>query len=181
MNQSKISVRYAKALFQLSVEKDKLEDVRRDVLLICKALDDYEQLRKYIDSPVVKPSQKNNLLNDVFSGTITKLSLQFLGLLVKNKREKHLRDIARQFLLVYGSFKGIKLATITTAVLLDDSIRVKLYHLLSSVYNTEIDLQTQIKPSILGGFVLKVGDQQYDASIANGLSKIKATLLNESV
>jgi F-type H+-transporting ATPase subunit delta len=181
MNQSKISVRYAKALFQLAIEKNILEDVRKDILLISQSLKEYEQFRLYLKSPVVKPSQKFNLMKEIFTNSVTETSLNFLGLLVQNKRENHLEDISRQFLNVYSKFKGIKAALITTAVLLDESIREKLYKLLSSTYKTEIDLVAQQDASILGGFILRVGDQQYDASIANGLKRMKTALLNESI
>jgi F-type H+-transporting ATPase subunit delta len=181
MNQSKISVRYAKALFQLAIEKNILEDVRKDILLISQSLKEYEQFRLYLKSPVVKPSQKYNLMKEIFTDSVTETSLNFLGLLVQNKRENHLEDISRQFLNVYSKFKGIRSALITTAVLLDESIREKLYKLLSSTYKTEIDLVAQQDASILGGFILRVGDQQYDASIANGLKRMKTALLNESI
>jgi len=181
MNQSKISVRYAKALFQLAIEKNMLEDVRKDVVLIFQSLKEYEQFRLYLKSPVVKPSQKFNLMKEIFKNSVTEISLNFLGLLIQNKRENHLEDISRQFLDVYSKYKGIKSALITTAVPLDESIRLKLYQLLTSVYKTEIDLVTHQDSSILGGFILKIGDEQYDASIANGLRRMKTSLLNESV
>jgi F-type H+-transporting ATPase subunit delta len=181
MNQSKISVRYAKALFQLAIEKNTLEDVCDDVLLISQSLKEYDQFRLYLKSPVVKPSQKFNLMKEIFKNSITEISLNFLGLLVRNKRENHLADISRQFLDVYSKYKGIKSALITTAVPLEDSIRQKLYTLLSAEYKTEIDLVAQQDSSILGGFILKIGDQQYDASVANGLRRLKTALLNESV
>ncbi len=181
MNQSKISVRYAKALFQLALEKDQLEEVRKDILLVSQSLKEYEQFRLYLKSPVVKSSQKYNLIKDIFKNSVTETCLNFLGLLVQNKRENHLEDISRQFLDLYSKYKGIKPALITTAVPLDDSIRQNLYQLLSSVYKTEIDLITHQDASILGGFILKIGDQQYDASVANGLRRMKTALLNESV
>lgn len=181
MNQSKISVRYAKALFQLAIEKNILEEVRKDVLLISQSLKEYEQFRLYLKSPVVKPSQKYNLMKEIFSNSVNETSLNFLGLLVQNKRENHLGDISRQFLDVYSKYKGVKSALITTAVSLDESIREKLYKLLSSTYKTEIDLLSHQDESILGGFILRVGDQQYDASIANGLKRMKTALLNESI
>lgn len=181
MNQSKISVRYAKALFQLALEKNQLEEVRKDILLVSQSLKEYEQFRLFLKSPVVKPSQKHNLMTDLFKNSVTEISLNFLGLLVQNKRENHLEDISRQFLDVYSKYKGIKSALITTAVPLDESIRQNLYQQLSSVYKAEIDLVTHQDASILGGFILKIGDQQYDASIANGLRRMKTALLNESV
>ncbi len=179
MNQSKIAVRYAKALFQLALEKNKLDLVNNDVVMINQALKDFGQFGLYLKSPVVKPSQKLALIREAFTGNIQDISLSFLGLLVQNKRENHLEDIIRRFFDVFRDYKGIKAALITTAVPLNDHVKKKFHALLSSIYKTSIELQAAQDASIIGGFVLKVGDQQYDASVATGLKRIKTALLTE--
>jgi len=181
MNQSKISVRYAKALFQLGLEKNKLDAVFSDVELVNRALKDYNQFSLYLKSPVVKPSQKLSLIRDAFTGNVQDITLNFLGLLIQNKREGHLEDIIRRFFDVYREHKGIKSAVITTAVPLSDQVKEKFHALLASIYKTGIDLQVSQDTTIIGGFVLKVDDQQYDASVATGLKRMKTALLTESL
>lgn len=181
MNQSKISVRYAKALFQLALEKNKLDVVHSDVAMINQALKDFSQFSLYLKSPVVKPSQKLALLQNAFKGNISDISLNFLSLLVQNKRENHLEDIIRRFFDVFREFKGIKAAIITTAVPINDQIKEKFHSLLSSIYKTGIELGATQNPSIIGGFVLKIGDQQFDASVATGLKRMKTTLLTDNL
>ena len=181
MNQSKISVRYAKALFELALEKNKLDVVYSDITLVSQSLKDFVQFGLYLKSPVVKPSQKLALIKQAFTGNINDISLSFLGLLVQNKRENHLEDIIRRFFDVFREYKGIKSAVITTAAPLNDQMKEKFFALLSSIYKTGIELQVNSNPSIIGGFVLKVGDQQYDASVATGLKRMKTTLLTENL
>ena len=181
MNQSKISVRYAKALFDLALEKNKLDAVYNDVLLISQSLRDFEQFGQYLVSPIVKPSQKKALVNKAFTGNINEISLSFLGLLIENKRESHLGDMIRRFFDVFRTYKGIKSAIITTAVPLNDQMKEKFHALLSSIYKTGIELQVHQDSRIIGGFVLKVGDQQYDASVATGLKQMKTALLTENL
>ena len=181
MNQSKIAVRYAKALFQLALEKNKLDAVYADVAMVSQALKDFSQFSLYLKSPVVKPSQKLALIRKAFTGNIDGISLSFLALLVQNKRENHLEDIIRRFFDVFREYKGIKSALITTAVPLNEQVKEKFHALLSSIYKTGIELQAAQDASIIGGFVLKVGDQQYDASVATGLKRIKTALLTESL
>jgi ATP synthase, F1 delta subunit len=181
MNLSKISVRYAKALFSLALEKNKLEDVYADVLVVNQALKDYVQFSQYLKSPVVKPSQKQTLINQTFKDSICDISLNFLGLLVQNKREGHLEDIIRRFFDVYRQHKGIKTALITTAVPLSDDVKTKLHTLLSSMYKTGIEMEAIQNAAIIGGFVLKIGDKQYDASVATGLKRMKTALLTENL
>jgi F-type H+-transporting ATPase subunit delta len=181
MNQSKISVRYAKALFELALEKDKLDIVHTDISLINQVLKDYPQFGAYLKSPVVRPSQKLASTREAFSGNIADITLNFVLLLIGNKREAHLEDIIRRFFDVYREYKGIKSVTIITAVPLSSALRDKFHGLLSSIYKKGIELQEQHDPAVIGGFVLKVGDQQYDASVANGLKKMKTVLLTESI
>jgi len=181
MNQSKISVRYAKALFDLALEKNKLDAVYNDVLLVHQTLKDFGQFGQYLKSPIVKPSQKKSLIDKAFSSNISDISLNFLGVLILNKREGHLEDIIRRFFEVFRSYKGIKSAVITTAVPITDQVKEKFHALLSSIYKTGIDLQAHYDSRIIGGFVLKVGDQQYDASVATGLKQMKTALLTENL
>lgn len=181
MNQSKIAVRYAKALFQLALEKNTLDAVYNDVVMVNQALKDFGQFGLYLKSPVVKPSQKLTLIKEAFTGHISEISLSFLGLLVHNKRENHLEDIIRRFFDVFRDYKGIKSAVITTAVPLNDQMKEKFHALLSSIYKTGIELEATENASIVGGFVLKVGDQQYDASVATGLKRMKTALLTENL
>lgn len=181
MNQSKISVRYAKALFQLALEKNQLDEVYADIKMVDQALKDFAQFGAYLKSPVVKPSQKLALIKKAFEGNISNISLGFLGLIVENKRENQLEDVIRRFFDVVREHKGIKSAVITTASPLNDQMKEKFLALLSSIYKTGIDLTVMQNPALIGGFILKVEDQQYDASVATGLNRIKTTLLTENL
>jgi F-type H+-transporting ATPase subunit delta len=178
MNQSKIAVRYAKALFLLAQEKEILENVRADIEMVIKAIRDSDQFRAYLKSPVVKSVQKFKLITEAFGGSINEVTLNFLGIVIRNKREDHLEDIARRFNDVYRNYKGIKSVSITTAISLNEQLKQNLNTLLASVYKADIELELYKEPSILGGFVLKVGDQQYDASVSTGLKKMRKTLLS---
>lgn len=180
MIESTISVRYAKALFMLALEKDIVEAVHTDIELIRQALGETGQLEMYLKSPVVKPSEKRTFISDAFGGQLNAISLNFINLLITNKREAYIDGIIHRFLEVYREYKGVKSALITIAVPLDETVRVKLNDLLSKVYKTGINLEIQQNPSIIGGFVLKVGDHQYDASIASGLKRMSNTLFSTS-
>lgn len=181
MNQSKIAVRYAKALFELALEKGKLENVFSDITLLGQVLKENQTFDEFLKSPVVRPSQKLSAIKSAFSENISDISLNFISLLIENKREAQLDDIVRRFFDVYREHKGIKYATVVSAVPLSPQLKEKFHTLLSSVYKKGIELQEQQNPAILGGFVLKIDDQQYDASVATGLRKMKTALLSENV
>ena len=84
----------------------------------------------------------------------------------------------RRFIDVYRDHKGIKSADVVTAMPLEEEVKQKLQILLSSVYKTNIELHVREDSSIIGGFVLKVADQQYDASIASSLKRMKTALIS---
>lgn len=180
MNESAIAVRYAKALFLLALEKDILEQVWEDMNLVQQALNENNRFELYLDSPVIKPSQKRELIKQVFKIQIHEISFNFLDVLIQNKRESYLQAIFRRFQSDYRDYKGIKTAVITTAVILDKSISDKIQKLISNSFQTEVDLKVNLNSDIIGGFVLRVGDQQYDASIATSLKRMRRSLLSGS-
>lgn len=177
MDLSKISVRYAKAVYLLSVEKGLLDQVKNDIVFIWDIIRANQDFKNVIESPVIKPSQKIKAVNAILKGSILDLTLNFMNILIKNKREQNLDGICRRFLDIYAKEKGIKTALITTAVSLDDAVSRRISEILAQEFKAKIVIELQQKPEILGGYILKVDDQQYDASVASSLRKIKQSLL----
>ncbi|MDP4188330.1 MAG: ATP synthase F1 subunit delta [Bacteroidota bacterium] len=179
MNQSKIVVRYSKALFILSKEKNILDTISKDMLLIYKICNSVSEFMRMIESPIAKPSQKRKTLNAIFKSSINELTMKFLDLLVENKREAFIRDIARYFIDLYRSDKGIKAAVLTTASEIDSETRDKVSELIKRSFNTkEVELDTNVNKDLIGGFILKVDDRQFDASISNHLKEVKRKLID---
>jgi len=179
MNDSKISVRYAKALFELANENDEIETIRQDVEIIESTvkLQDFNLL---IENPVVRTSQKQKIFNELFKDAVSKNCLDFIKLIVKNKREKYLAAIVRNFLELYRNKQGIKKAVITSAVEIDRQTLEKVKTLLQSELKAKIEFKHEIKKEIIGGFILKVDDKQIDSSLATMLSSLKRELTEVS-
>jgi F-type H+-transporting ATPase subunit delta len=179
MNDSKISVRYAKALFQAAEEAKVLPQVMQDVDLFMKIYD-LNDFRAVIESPIVKTSDKKKVTEMLFTGKISVLTTSFIDLLLTNKRESHLPNIARNFKSFYKKNQGILTAEIVVSEPIDKDQSEKFKNLLKKTFNSEIELEQSVKPSILGGFILRVEDEQFDASVASGLAKIKKQLLEST-
>lgn len=177
MDLSKISVRYAKAIFLLGKEKNLLDNIKNDILLISGILSNNPDFQNVIESPVIKPSLKIKAVNGVLKGKIQELTLSFLNILIKNKREKNLEGVCRRFLDIYSREKGIKTAIITTAVAIDEKVSKEISLMLAQQFKAQMEIEHKNNPDILGGYILKVGDQQYDASVASSLRKMKQALL----
>jgi len=179
MNDSKISVRYAKALFQAANEAKVLPQVMQDMDLIMKVYT-LADFRAVLDSPIVKTSDKKQVTQKLFSGKLSELSMSFINLMLSNKRESYLPHIARNFKTLFKKNQGILSAEIVVSKPIDKAQAEKFRLLLKDVFESDIELEESIKPEILGGFILRVEDEQFDASVASGLAKIKKQLLEST-
>lgn len=180
MNDNKIAVRYAKAFFEVGQEKFKLSDLREDIEIIAKA-SQQKEIQLLLESPVVKTKQKKELFTEIFKESIQQISLNFLLMVIENKRENYIPAICRNFIDRYRKFKGIKAAKVTTAVIIDEQLKAKISNVISEVFKSDVELVVEENSDLIGGFILRVGDQQIDASVATKLRKIKREFLDTTV
>jgi len=176
MNDSKISVRYSRALFQSALEKKILDKVNQDMILIseiCKS----PETKEFLHSPIISPSKKTSIFHKMFDGNVEKITLSLIDLVVINGRESNLPAIARVFIHETMKYKGITESVLTTAVKVDDKVKKQITDLISEVFSTKVVLEENIDPEIIGGFILRVDDNYIDASIKNKLRKIRKELL----
>jgi F-type H+-transporting ATPase subunit delta len=177
MDQSKINVRYAKAFFTLAKEKGLTTELRKDAGLIADVCSTSPEFNLLLNSPVVKTSAKVKAIQSIFMGKVNILSLNFLVLITENKREKFIPGIFRNLEDLYRHEEGIKTAVMTSSQSLDNSILLQVKQILEKEFKSKVELSHKIDEKLIGGFVLRVGDQQYDASISTQLKKIKEQLL----
>lgn len=181
MNQSAITVRYAKAFFAIAKEKGLVEVLKTDIELVFNICNESADFILLLESPIVKTSKKNELISSIFVGKINKLTLDFLSLITTNKREFYIPGICRNFLDLTRKDQNIKSAVLTTASeITGDSIK-KVEELLGKELDATIELSTKTNPEIIGGLVLRLDDKQYDASVATQLKKIKQKLLESEL
>lgn len=180
MDQSRIAVRYAKALFELAVEKNIIKEIKNDMSLIGSLCED-TTVNFFIGCPVIKASDKVGAFNKILGDKINPLSQEFIKLVTENKREKYLPGISRNYISRYHEFAGIKQAHVTTAVAMDEALKEKVRKTISEVFKTEVELSASENHELIGGFVLQVGDQQLDASVATKLKKIKQRFIETSI
>jgi F-type H+-transporting ATPase subunit delta len=175
MNDSKISVRYSRALFQSALEKKVLDEVNQDMIFIsdiCKI----PETKEFLHSPIIVPSKKEAIFHKMLEGNVEKITLTMIDLIVKNGRESFIPAIARVFIHETKKFKGITESLLTTAVKVDVKIKKQITDLISEVFKTKVELKETIDPEVVGGFILQIDDNYIDASIRNKLRKIKKEL-----
>ncbi|MBN2350870.1 MAG: ATP synthase F1 subunit delta [Bacteroidales bacterium] len=178
MNESKISVRYAKALYALGKEEKITEFLRLDMELFLECENSMEDFRNFLNNPVVRPSKKQKILREIFEGKVNPTTISFFNLVLKNNREQYLPSIARYFIELFKLDQGIKMATITTSKPLDDEVKDMVAKIIAKRFKTKLELKDFTDESLIGGFVLRIEDLQIDASISSSLNKIKRELLS---
>jgi F-type H+-transporting ATPase subunit delta len=179
MNESKITVRYAKALFALSKEGNALEPMRNDMELLFQCIKEIPELQYIIESPVIKVTEKVKLFEESFKSSFSPLTLSFVKLVLERRREEYLLGISRYFLSLLKADRGISPAELVTAVPLNDKLRQAILHFITKRFCTEVELQEVVDKDLIGGFILRIGDQQLDASISSKLARIKTALMNK--
>jgi F-type H+-transporting ATPase subunit delta len=177
MDESKISVRYARALLNLAKEKQVSEAVKTDMELVHQLFETMPRFNQVLKNPVVGAKEKVKLFEDVFAKNINPMTYSFLMMLITNQRETYLKDITRNFHDTYRKEAGYKASKLTSAVEIDPATVEQFRSLIRKHFKTEVDLTCDVDPLLIGGFVLQVEDQQIDASVSAKLKKLKRELL----
>jgi F-type H+-transporting ATPase subunit delta len=177
MNESRAAIRYAKAILNQAVENKATEAVEKDMRSVVQTISDSKELQELLTSPVIKGEVKKKALLAIFAGS-NSASEALISLLVDNKRVSLLKEVAEKFIALNEALKGKDVAIVTTAVPLTADLEAKVLKKLTTITGNEVSIENVIDESIIGGFVLRVGDLQYDASIANKLNGLKREFTN---
>lgn len=173
MKDARAAVRYAKAILNLAKDLKEETVVNDDMLFIVTTISENDDFEVMLRSPIIKNSDKINVLNALFGGKINNITLGLFHLLQDNKRIAMLYSIAKQYGIIYDFEKHIQVAKVTTAIPLTEEIEAKVLAKIVALTGENATLENEINPTILGGFILRVGDMQYDASISNYLNELK--------
>lgn len=171
------AIRYAKAVLSLAQDKKATEDVQKDMEGIIATVDGSAELKMVLNSPLIKSEVKLASLKEIFkdAGDITK---NLFDTLIANKRVDQLETVAKQYIVLYDELNNTQVATVTTAVPLDKALSAKVLDKVKELTGNEATIENVIDESIIGGFILRVGDLQYNASILNKLTTLKRELSN---
>lgn len=171
---SKAASRYAKSLIDLSIEQKSLEEVKNDMVFFEKVVDDNSQLEAILKNPIVPLDKKSGIVNGLMGDRVHKVTKSFYSLVINKGRSALLFDIAKQFVEQYNEQKGIVSAEVTSATTLTADNRTEIIAMVKKELGAnEVVLAEKTNADLIGGFILKVGDRQFDASIASSLSKLK--------
>lgn len=174
MSASKVATRYAHALLLLAEEKGQLDKIHEDMLLVKQTAMDSKDFRMLLDSPVVKSDMKSKILRAIFSDKVGDISMKFIDLLVKKRRESLIDDVAKEFENQYLTSKNIITAEVTSVTSLSDAQRSEILAIIKKVDDKEVQLTERLDPELIGGFIIRIGDRQIDHSVSGKLKAFKA-------
>jgi F-type H+-transporting ATPase subunit delta len=169
---TRAALRYARAILNLAKEKGLSKEVNDDMILIRDTIEENNDLEVMLKSPIVKSEIKRSVLKGIFEKKVNAITLGLINLLIENKRLNLLPLVAKEFIVIYDFMKGIEVAQVTTAVPLTRELEKALLERINESTDTEVSLVNVVDPSIIGGFVLRLGDKEYDSSVAYRLNDL---------
>lgn len=179
MSHSRLAERYAKSLIDQALQENVLEKVYADmkfIHFICRSNPEFVAVLK---SPVFTTENKEKLIESVTRESISKLSSQFIKLLMHKNRENVLPEIAESFLDLYNRHKDIHRVKLTTAIAISQELQQLIVDKIKQ--NTvikNIELEALVDEELIGGFKLEIGDRLIDASILRDLNDVKKQFLS---
>ncbi len=165
-------------MIDLAIEQNKLEAIHADILAFSAAIQATPSLGKMLKSPIVQGDKKFAVIQKAFAASFDKLTLSFMDIVIRKKREYYLPDIATAFIGQYNEINKITTAKIKTAVAVSDTVVSEVRTFIEQQTGKKVVLETAVDADLIGGLVIQMEDKLYDASISGKLKKAKQDLLN---
>lgn len=173
MSELTVAARYAKSLIDLAQENKKVDALKKDMELFHQTLKANPELKAVLANPIVSHSKKINIVDEVFAGKMDKTSTAFFKLMINKGRGEVLYATSQEYVNMYDVKNNIVHASVVSAAELSDTNKKKIIAEIEASTGGTVKLDARVDASLIGGFVLTVGDRQVDTSIASDLKKLK--------
>lgn len=180
MHFSKVAVVYANSLYNFASEKNKIREVSDDVFSVAAIAKQSAELRRIIGNPVIKQSVKLQVIKDITDKNCVDETKYFIHYLFENERIDAVLEIFEAFIALKDEREGLLHADVCSAEKLNAEQKADIISRLAEKYNKRIELTEKIDQSMIGGFIVTVGDTIIDASVKNQLNQIKKKLISAS-
>ncbi len=176
MSSSRIAARYAKPILELAGERNVLEKVKEDMDNFSSLYAESREFYLMLNSPVIPANRKAQVLKKIFDGKVNELTLRSFETITKKNRGNILGEIASEFLIQYNELKGVQKVSVTSSSKLSEEQLKNFQKVAKDISGKEPVFTEHVDPSLIGGYILKVGDKQIDQSISSRLKDIKLKL-----
>lgn len=169
---TRAAIRYAKAILEIAQANNNTVNVTNDMTSIVNAVNESRELKNFLQSPIIKAEVKQSALLEIFASA-QKETKSLFQLLYTNKRFELLATIASDLKTLVNELNGVEIAKVTTAFPLTTDLEAKVLAKIKEFSSKSITIENIVDESIIGGFILTIGDQQYNASVASSLQNLK--------
>lgn len=177
MSADKIALRYATALFNEAKQQGTLDTVHNDLQLMHDTFESSRELRAVYKNPIIHSDKKELIADQLFKDKISRLTADFIRLLIFEHREAFIMECIQQFVRLYNNIKGISEVIVTTAVEMDTAIQQEIEAFVRKESGKpNVKINKKIDNAIGGGFIVNFGDRLYDNSVRYKLNKLKKEL-----
>lgn len=176
MFSTKVAKRYAQGLLDFTKETQQTDLLFDEMKTVVQVLKDSAELNRFLNTPFIDYKKKIIVAIEIFK-SLSPVAQNLIKLVIKQGRESQLRNIAQAFIDKVEAEKGIQKVTLTLASPISEAT-IKTIIEQSNMVKQNPDVQTIINPEILGGYILRVGDQQIDASVKTKLMRVRKQFQN---
>jgi F-type H+-transporting ATPase subunit delta len=176
MKSTKAAGRYAKALLELALDQKKIEVIESNMQQILTVANEAHDFQVFLSSPLIKVDKKLEVIKSIFSN-FDDLSISFLEMVAVKRREAMITEIAAAFLSQLKDHRGIVSVTIISAKTLDAQTKAEITAKISASVKGTLEITENVDESLIGGFIVRMGDHQIDASVSNQLNRLKQELV----
>lgn len=180
MVNSRVASRYAKSLLDLAVEKKILKEVYDDMVYFMQTSKANHDFVLMLRNPIISHEKKKAVLYALFQNKFNPATLAIFDIITRKNRESYLPAIAESFEIQYRQHQGIVKAIVITPMPLTDTLRKQFIDMVAAQTGKKIELEERVDPSIIGGYVLKIGDQQMDNSVKAKLKTLSYEFSDDS-
>lgn len=177
MDNGRISVRYARALFQIAQEQGCEEAIYNGLTrFVHNYLLAIAQFNEVLTDPIVAREEKVKLVEMAIGEPLHDTLKQFIAFVSDQKREDKMFLIAMKFMEMYRTKHNILSTNVTTATELPEATYDKIKAFIKQTFDADAEIDVKIDPSLIGGFILDIENTRMDASVAGQLNALKNKL-----
>jgi F-type H+-transporting ATPase subunit delta len=173
MIEIKLGDRYANSILILARERGQMDHVRDDFQRIHDVCQRNRDFVNMLESPLVMGDKKQRVIHLIFGKQLCDITQGLLEIIIRKKRERYLDDIAERYLYQYDRLHNVTRGVVRSAAPLTRAQIAKIKQMVETDFKTTLEIQEVIDSELIGGFILDVGDKQFDASLATRLRLLK--------
>lgn len=170
---------YAQALLEMGRERDRMVELGSELEQVAAAVRGDDLLRRFLESPALDQASKKRVLESL-RGTVDDAIVNFLCVLIEKGRIGSLAAISGTYRDLADAVAGRVRVHAMTAVPLAEDLQKRLLETLQQTLNRECVLETEVRPDLVGGLVLQVGDKVYDGSVSRALRRVRTEMTRSS-